>query len=94
MYHFSGIEAKMTHTYGESTARFLSRFLKCRNSGWVWQIKHEGTREHFGLRVDKSLLSTPVRANNSYVYRENVPLTLDEAIFEVAGEAISQKNVS
>ena len=43
------------------------------------------------MRVDKSLLSTPGRANNSYAYRENVPLTLDEAIFEVAGEAISQK---
>ena len=43
------------------------------------------------MRVDKSLLSTTGRANNSHAYRENVPLTLDEAIFEVAGEAISQK---
>ena len=54
--------------------------------------------EHFGLRVDKLLPSTPGRANNSrptyYANRENVPLTLDEAIFEVASEAILQKNVS
>ena len=47
--------------------------------------------EHFDLRVNKSLLSTPGQVNNSYEYRENVPLTLDEAIFEVAGKAISQK---
>ena len=49
-------------------------------------------------RVDKSLLSIPGRANNSrptyYANRENVPITLDEAIFEVGREAILQKNVS
>ena len=46
------------------------------------------------LRVDKSLLSTPGRVNYScptyYVNRESVPFTLDEAIFEVASEAISK----
>ena len=60
----------------------LGRFDK---SLWTnyGQIKHEGTQagEHFGLRVDKSLLSTPGRANNScptyYANRQSVPFTLD-----------------
>ena len=42
-----------------------------------------------------NLLSTPGRVSNIcptyYANPENVPLTLDEAIFEVAREAISQK---
>ena len=54
--------------------------------------------KHTKRRVDKSLLSTPGRANNSrptnYANRENVPFTLDEAMFEVGSEAILQKNVS
>ena len=49
---------------------------------------------HFGLRVDKSLLGTPGRGHNSrpkyFGNRESVPFTLDEAIFEVASEAISK----
>ena len=50
--------------------------------------------KHFDLRVDKSLRGTPGRANNSRpkycANRESVPFTLDEAIFEVASEAISK----
>ena len=50
--------------------------------------------KHFGLRVVKPLQGTPGRGHNSRpkycANRESVPFTLDEAIFEVASEAISK----
>ena len=70
-------------------------------SGGTFRIQLNGdhsTRvpgEHFGLSVDKSLLGTPGRGHNSRpkccANRESVPFTLDEAIFEVASEAISKE---
>ena len=46
--------------------------------------------EHFGLTVDKSLLTTPGRANYNYPTPRKCPNFCDAAVFEFASEAISK----
>ena len=46
--------------------------------------------EHFGLTVDKSLLTTPGRANYSYPTSRKCLNFCEAAVFEFASEAISK----